>query len=85
MSASRAIGKKGCGVAPVHPPGPDDQAMRLHEVVVETLQPLLGLAWRGDRDRACRYPSGPQMRGQQTDAVCHIREQAARARRRRAP
>ena len=40
----RALGKKGCGVAPVHPPGPDDQAMRLHEVLVEALQPLLGLA-----------------------------------------
>ena len=35
--------------------------------------------------RACRYPSGPQMRGQQTDAVCHIQEQTARARRRRSP
>ena len=40
----RALGNKGCGVAPVHPPGPDDQAMRVHEVVVEALQPLLGLA-----------------------------------------
>ena len=82
---SRALGKKGCGVAPVHPPGPDDQAMRLHEVIVEALQPLLGLAWRSDRDRARRYPSSPQMRGQQTDTACHIREPAARVRRRRSP
>ena len=55
----RAIGKKGCGIAAVRPPGPDNQAMCLHEMIVEALQPLLGLAWRGDRDRVRRYPSGP--------------------------
>ena len=51
----RALGKKRCGIAPVHPPGPDDQAPHLHKVVVEALQPLLGLASGGNRGRARRY------------------------------
>ena len=33
--------------------------MHLHEVIVEALQPLLGLASGGDRGRARRYTPGP--------------------------
>ncbi len=59
VGVPHALGKQGCGMAVVNPPGPDDQAMHLHEVIVEALQPQLGLASDGDRIRARRYAPGP--------------------------
>ena len=38
---------------PLHPPGPDDQAVHMHEVIVEALQPLVGFA-SGDERPAAR-------------------------------
>ena len=53
----RALGKKGCGIAPVHPPGPDHQAVHMHEVIVEALEPLVGLASGDERPAAhCHFP-----------------------------
>ena len=74
MSASRTFGKKGCGVAAVDLPGAGNQPVHLHEVIVEALQPLLGLASSGTQAAAHSHISCPQMNGQQTDAACHIRE-----------
>ena len=59
----RALGKKSCGIAPVHPPGPDDQAVHRHEVIVEALQPVVGLPPGRDRPAARRHLPCPPWAG----------------------
>ena len=61
---SSALGKKGCCVAPVDAPGADDQPVHVHEVIVEVLQPLVGLACSGHRTAARGYTLGPEICGQ---------------------
>ena len=57
----------------------------MHEVIVEALQPLVGLASGGNRPAArCHFPR-PQVCSQQTDAACDRRLTTARARRGRSP